>query len=181
MRDYPETKWKIEGHTDITGSEKLNRDLSINRAKSVYNYFVSNGISSSRLSYNGYGSEYPIAENTTETGKALNRRVAIVLVSDNESEAKDITAPKEIPKYNIPAEKNVGKMIFTDGSLYCIQVSSWRVRAKAESEAKRLESEGHNAFIVIAELPELDGIWYRVRVGYYNSFDEASRIRERVK
>lgn len=181
MRDYPETKWKIEGHTDNTGSQKLNRALSINRAKSVYNYFVNNGISSNRLSYNGYGSDYPIADNTTETGKALNRRVTIVLVSDNESEAKDITAPKEIPKYNIPAEKNVGQMIFTDGYLYCVQVSSWRVRAKAESEAKRLESEGHNAFIVIADLPELDGTWYRVRVGYYNTFDEANRIRERVK
>ncbi len=181
MRDYPETKWKIEGHTDITGSQKLNRDLSINRAKSVYNYFVSSGISSGRLSYNGYGSDYPIADNTTETGKALNRRVAIVLVSDNENEAKNITAPKEIAKYNIPAEKNVGKMIFTDGSLYCIQVSSWRVRAKAESEAKRLESEGYNAFIVIAELPELDGTWYRVRVGYYNTFDEANGVRESIK
>ena len=72
-------------------------------------------------------------------------------------------------------------MIFTDGYLYCVQVSSWRARAKAESEAKRLESDGYNAFIVIAELPELDGTWYRVRVGYYNTFDEANRIRERVK
>ena len=49
MRDYPETKWKIEGHTDNTGSQKLNKDLSINRAKSVYNYFVSNGIGSAQI------------------------------------------------------------------------------------------------------------------------------------
>ena len=72
-------------------------------------------------------------------------------------------------------------MIFTDGYLYCIQISSWRARGKAESEAKRIESEGYKSFVVIAELPELDGIWYRVRVGYYNSFDEANRIREKVK
>lgn len=181
LKDYPETKWKIEGHTDNTGSQKLNKELSINRAKSVYNYFVSNGISSARLSYNGYGFDYPIADNTTETGKALNRRVAIVLVTENEIEAKNITAPKEKRAYNVTAERNVGKMIFTDGYLYCVQVSSWRAREKAESEAKRLESDGYNAFIVIAELPELDGTWYRVRVGYYNTFDEANRIRERVK
>jgi len=181
LKDYPETKWKIEGHTDNTGSQKLNKDLSTNRAKSVYNYFASSGISSSRLSYIGYGPDYPIADNITETGKALNRRVAIILVSDNETEAKNITAPKEQRAYNVTAERNVGKMIFTDGYLYCVQVSSWRVRAKAENEARRLESDGYNAFIVIAELAELDGTWYRVRVGYYNTFDEANRIRERVK
>ena len=96
MKDYPETKWKIEGHTDNTGSQKLNKELSINRAKSVYNYFVSNGITAARLSYNGYGSDYPIADNNTETGKALNRRVAIVLVSGNEAEAKNITVPNRI-------------------------------------------------------------------------------------
>jgi outer membrane protein OmpA-like peptidoglycan-associated protein len=181
LKDYPETKWKIEGHTDNTGSQKLNKNLSINRAKSVYSYFVSNGISSSRLSFNGYGPDYPIADNTTETGKALNRRVVIVLVSDNETEAKNITTPKEQRAYNVTAERNVGKMIFTDGYLYCVQVSSWRARDKAESEARRLESDGYNAFIVIAELPELDGMWYRVRVGYYNNFDEANKIRESVK
>jgi OOP family OmpA-OmpF porin len=181
MKDYPETKWKIEGHTDNTGSQKLNKDLSINRAKSVYNYFTRNGIAPARLSYNGYGPDYPIGDNSTETGKALNRRVAIVLVSDDETEAKNITAPNTGRIYNVTAERNVGQMIFTDGYLYCVQVSSWRARAKAESEAMRLESEGYNSFIVIADLPELDGTWYRVRVGYFNTFDEANRVRERVK
>jgi outer membrane protein OmpA-like peptidoglycan-associated protein len=181
MRDYPETKWKIEGHTDNTGSLKLNTELSINRAKSVYNYFVSNGISAARLLYNGYGPDYPIADNSTESGKALNRRVAVILMSDNENQSKDLTLPVESPKYNISAERNIGNMIFTDGYLYCIQVSSWRARGKAESEAKRLESEGYKAFVVIAELPELDGTWYRVRVGYYNSLDEVNKIRNKVK
>jgi len=181
MKDYPETKWKIEGHTDNTGSRNLNNELSINRAKSVYNYFISNGISTSRLLYNGYGPDFPIADNSTETGKALNRRVAIILISENENQSKELTLPNEQPKYNISSERNIGNMIFTDGYLYCIQISSWRARGKAESEAKRLESEGYKAFVVIAELPELDGTWYRVRVGYYNSLDEVNRIRERVK
>ncbi len=181
LKDYPETKWKIEGHTDNTGSQKVNKELSINRAKSVYNYFVSNGLNSAKLSYNGYGPDYPIGDNNTETGKALNRRVVIVLVSDSETEAKNITAPNKERIYNVTAERNVGKMVFTDGYLYCVQVSSWRAKAKAESEAMRLKSDGYNAFVVIAELPELDGNWYRVRVGYYNTFDEANRIRERVK
>lgn len=180
MRDYPDTKWKIEGHTDNTGSQKLNYELSMNRAKSVYNYFVSNGISATRLTYNGYGPDYPIADNNTETGKALNRRVAIVLMGDENSKPTEVVKPNESRKYNSAVERNVGKMIFTDGYLYTVQVSSWRSRAKAESEVKRLQNEGYNAFIVIAELPELDGIWYRVRVGYYSTFEEASRVRERI-
>jgi len=181
MKDYPETKWKIEGHTDNTGSHKLNMDLSVNRAKSVYNYFVSNGISSARLSYNGYGPDYPIGDNATETGKALNRRVAIILVSENENEAKILTAPSGGPKYNATTERNLGNMIFTDGNLFCVQESSWRSRNKAESEAKKLQTAGYNSFIVIADSPELEGTWFRVRLGYYNTFDEANRITERIK
>jgi OOP family OmpA-OmpF porin len=180
MRDYPDTKWKIEGHTDNTGSDKLNRELSINRAKSVYNYFVSNGISANRLSYNGYGPDYPIADNSTETGKALNRRVTIVLVGDNETQPTEVLKPVVNRNYNSAVERNVGKMIFTDGYLYTVQVSSWRSRAKAESEVKRLQDQGYNAFIIIAELPDLDGTWYRVRVGYFNTFEEASKVREKI-
>lgn len=82
MNDYPDTKWKIEGHTDNTGKYEKNLELSKERALSVYNYFVSNGINKSRLLSNGYSSDYPIADNTTETGRALNRRVAIILISD---------------------------------------------------------------------------------------------------
>lgn len=180
MNDYPDTKWKIEGHTDNTGSQKLNYDLSVNRAKSVYNYFVSNGVNANRLSYNGYGPDYPIADNNTETGKALNRRVAIVLVGDQETKPMEIVKPSDSRKYNSALERNVGKMIFTDGYLYTVQVSSWRSRAKADSEVKRLQDQGYNAFIVIAELPDLDGIWYRVRVGYFNTFEEATKVREKI-
>lgn len=179
MKDYPDTKWKIEGHTDNTGSDKLNRELSLKRAQSVYNYFVKNGIDGSRLFVNGYGPDYPIADNSTETGKALNRRVAIILVSgDNPEKKNDVKA--EIKRvYNSAVERNIGKMIFTDGYLYCFQVSSWRSRAKAESEMKRLQSKGFNAFIVIADLPDLDGTWYRVRIGYFNSLDEVNKARDR--
>jgi outer membrane protein OmpA-like peptidoglycan-associated protein len=180
MRDYPDTKWKIEGHTDNTGSDKLNRELSINRAKSVYNYFVSNGINANRLSYNGYGPDYPIADNSTETGKALNRRVTIVLVGDKETQPTEVLKPVVNRNYNSAVERNVGKMIFTDGYLFTVQVSSWRSRAKAESEAKRLQDQGYNAFIIIAELPDLDGTWYRVRIGYFNTFEEASKVREKI-
>ena len=91
MKDYPDTKWKIEGHTDNTGNYNKNIELSKQRAQSAYNYFVSNGIDRSRLIINGYGPDFPIADNKTETGKALNRRVAIILISDEK--VKNITEP----------------------------------------------------------------------------------------
>lgn len=66
----------IEGHTDNVGSDELNKTLSINRSKKVYEFLISKGIPESRLSYTGFGSEKPIASNQTEEGRAKNRRTA---------------------------------------------------------------------------------------------------------
>jgi outer membrane protein OmpA-like peptidoglycan-associated protein len=194
MRDYPDTKWKIDGHTDNTGNYNKNIELSKQRAQSVYNYFVGNGIDQTRLFMNGYGSDFPIADNTNETGRTLNRRVAIILISDENVEnisepippVKPTTEVEKKPdytetrKYNPAAERNVGKMVFTDGYLYCFQVSSFRTQQKAEGEAQKLKSSGYNSFVVIANLPELDGTWYRVRVGYFNSLEETLKKRSTI-
>jgi len=68
----------IEGHTDITGSDKVNLPLSDARAKSVEQYFVeSAGIAPERLQTVGYGSRIPLATNATDRGKQTNRRVEI--------------------------------------------------------------------------------------------------------
>jgi outer membrane protein OmpA-like peptidoglycan-associated protein len=68
------------GHTDNTGGEEHNKLLSNNRARSVYNYLIENGISDDRLSYKGYGSSVPIADNNTEEGRALNRRTELKII-----------------------------------------------------------------------------------------------------
>ncbi|HEX7692810.1 MAG TPA: OmpA family protein, partial [Sediminibacterium sp.] len=72
-------KLDIEGHTDITGGDKINVPLSKNRAKSVYDYMVSKGIDASRLSSEGFSSSRPIADNKTAKGRALNRRTEMKL------------------------------------------------------------------------------------------------------
>ncbi|MDL2228405.1 OmpA family protein, partial [Odoribacter sp. OttesenSCG-928-L07] len=74
MNKNPDINFEIRGHTDNTGIETYNLTLSENRAKVVYEYLISKGINPSRLSYNGYGSKYPISDNNTEEGRALNRR-----------------------------------------------------------------------------------------------------------
>jgi outer membrane protein OmpA-like peptidoglycan-associated protein len=75
MQRYPNYFISIEGHTDSSGGSALNQSLSEKRAKACRDYLVNKGISSSRLSYVGYGEAQPIADNSTETGRKLNRRV----------------------------------------------------------------------------------------------------------
>jgi OOP family OmpA-OmpF porin len=79
MRKYPETTAVIEGHTDEVGTNADNMRLSQSRAESMVNYLVSHGIARSRLQAVGYGETRPIADNSTEIGKRLNRRINAVI------------------------------------------------------------------------------------------------------
>jgi len=74
---YPQTVIRVEGHTDNTGSESYNMDLSQRRADSVQNLIVQQGVSSTRIETMPYGESMPIADNSTEAGRAMNRRVEI--------------------------------------------------------------------------------------------------------
>lgn len=65
----------VEGHTDSTGNATINQNLSQDRARSVLNYLVANGVDESRLEAVGFGADNPIADNDTEEGQALNRRI----------------------------------------------------------------------------------------------------------
>lgn len=75
----PSVKVEIQGHTDEVGSSSANQALSAKRAKSVFDYLVAQGISANRLKHKGYGESRPVANNSSEEGKALNRRTVFVL------------------------------------------------------------------------------------------------------
>ncbi|MGV8944999.1 MAG: OmpA family protein, partial [Lutibacter sp.] len=77
LKDNTETKLEIQGHTDNTGSLKLNNKLSQARANSIVDYLVKQGIDSRRISAKGFGLSLPIADNSTAEGRAKNRRVVI--------------------------------------------------------------------------------------------------------
>jgi OOP family OmpA-OmpF porin len=80
LKTHPQTTAVIEGHTDSSGGQALNKKLSQARAESVKNYLVTKlGIESRRLNAVGYGSEKPIAANNTVEGKQKNRRVVAVI------------------------------------------------------------------------------------------------------
>ena len=80
LNDNPDIYIQIHGHTDNVGSKSDNLTLSEARAKSVYNRIISMGISSSRLSYKGYGETVAIADNNTAEGREQNRRTEFVVV-----------------------------------------------------------------------------------------------------
>ena len=80
LKEYPNSKFTVEGHTDSVGSEKLNQSLSESRALSVKEFLVDKGIEEFRLSAVGYGESKPIATNNTRAGRTQNRRVEINLV-----------------------------------------------------------------------------------------------------
>jgi outer membrane protein OmpA-like peptidoglycan-associated protein len=73
------------GHTDDTGSSRLNADLSERRARAVAAYMEKHGIPQDSLYFQGAGESYPIADNNTEAGRAQNRRVEIVEVADTDA------------------------------------------------------------------------------------------------
>ncbi len=77
MEENPESMWLIEGYTDNTGSDMINKKISLERAESVVDYFISKGLDRNRFKVVGYGKADPIASNETAAGRALNRRVEI--------------------------------------------------------------------------------------------------------
>jgi OmpA-OmpF porin, OOP family len=77
LRAYPNATVMVSGHTDNVGNEQANRNLSTARAKAVANSLISDGVESDRVSAEGYGSLKPVASNSTEAGRARNRRVTL--------------------------------------------------------------------------------------------------------
>jgi outer membrane protein OmpA-like peptidoglycan-associated protein len=78
LRAGAERKLLLVGHTDDTGSSRLNADLSERRARAVAEYLERRGIPRDQIYYQGAGEVYPVADNNTEAGRAQNRRVEIV-------------------------------------------------------------------------------------------------------
>lgn len=80
LLDNPNLRVEISGHTDNSGSATYNKQLSEKRAKSVYQYLIGNGLDQKRLTTKGYGSDQPIADNSTEDGRQQNRRIEFKIV-----------------------------------------------------------------------------------------------------
>src|SRR5574338_278202 len=78
MKDQPGSKWRIEGYTDNQGSAYLLKKLSYDRAKTISEYLISQGLSGDRISVFGLGNSAPIASNDSPEGRSTNRRIIIM-------------------------------------------------------------------------------------------------------
>jgi len=83
LNKYPDTNILCEGHTDATGSDEHNLDLSRQRAQSVGNYLSTQEVMATRLTMMGYGEDQPIASNDTDDGRQQNRRVEVAIYAND--------------------------------------------------------------------------------------------------
>lgn len=82
LQKYGDTNVLLEGHTDDTGTEEYNLELSRLRSQSVSNFLAAEGVNASRFTIMGYGESQPIANNVTDEGRALNRRVEVAIYAN---------------------------------------------------------------------------------------------------
>ncbi len=82
LKKYDDTEILIEGYTDSKGTEDYNLKLSKDRAKAVSSMLTQKGVSSGRITEHGYGEAMPVADNSTDEGRALNRRVEIAIYAN---------------------------------------------------------------------------------------------------
>jgi len=120
------------------------------------------------------------------TDKTSVSSVPVNTIKPGEKEKALNAKPKTEDKYQKVKESSAGSLlreisnenkvagnIFTDGSKFYVQVSSWKNLIKAEQETKRLKAKGLDAFIVKAYIEQFKGTWYRVRVGSFKTKEEA--------
>jgi outer membrane protein OmpA-like peptidoglycan-associated protein len=79
VASYPTLQYDVEGHTDAVGRESSNRELSLQRAIAVRDFLIGQGIAASTIDVAGFGSSFPLTDNSSAEGRARNRRVEIVV------------------------------------------------------------------------------------------------------
>jgi outer membrane protein OmpA-like peptidoglycan-associated protein len=82
LNKYPDTNILVEGHTDATGTDEYNLELSKQRAQSVEGYLAGLGVNPSRFTVTGYGEAQPVADNETTEGRQQNRRVELAIMAN---------------------------------------------------------------------------------------------------
>lgn len=83
LADHPDRRLQIDGFTDSVGTDSYNLDLSQRRANAVKSALQARGIDATRITTQGYGKEFPVASNADSGGRQLNRRVEVVIGSEN--------------------------------------------------------------------------------------------------
>lgn len=94
LKKYPRLRVELQGHTDSSGADAYNMQLSERRAASVREYLISQGVSASQLVARGYGETQPVADNKTNEGRAQNRRVEMAVLNNPPDVDVEIEQPR---------------------------------------------------------------------------------------
>lgn len=179
LNALPEIKIELSGHTDNKGSASYNKQLSKDRAESVVNYLISEGISKSRLTYIGYGFEQPIATNETDAGRQLNRRVEFRITSTDANVEFDADSNLIVvnsgnntvdPKYNDVVVDYKSKWHIIGGSFIFYK--------NAEKFKDQLIREGYSQADIIGQNSTGS---YRVAYASYEEKDIAMKEMHKLK
>jgi cell division septation protein DedD len=171
-----ERTFKINNPNDNTAQQNMRLDSAIEVQR--------NPVVSS-VSTNDQKLEQPATDKKEKLVGSRNEKDPSIKIVKNTVQPKATVESKskgsnQTPsEYNSEAETNLKGTIFTDGSKYSFQVSSWRVKSKAESEVQRLKSEGHNAFVIEGIVKR--NTWYRVRIGFFSSLEQTEAYMKNVK
>ena len=167
--------------------ELLDIDTSLIVRTENTNHSILNFIDSNKEVYNSIISD----SSDEEPGNVIDRDKFIdkddlaakntQLLQRSTENTSDKSNQNNNENYNSSSETNPVSTIFTDGSKYCFQVSSWKQKTKAQSEVEKLKSKGFDAFITQAYLPSKGGTWYRVRIGYFSSIEETENNMRKLK
>ena len=156
----PKIRLEVQGHTDSVGTYDYNLELSQKRADTIHKYLINAGIDSSRIVANGYGERFPIASNTTEEGRALNRRTEFVIISKGENDIIDVQQRQLGTKYTIQLGSN------------------YKVLSLALEQCEVLKREGYN--VTVKHDVENDHSVYKLWCGYFDSRKEAEEFARKI-
>lgn len=163
LKDYPDEKIEILGHTDNIGDDQYNMDLSERRALSVENYLISKGVNGDRLYPAGCGERKPITDNSTEIGRAINRRIEFRIYDGVSSACPKLETQSDRNGAHINDAIENGKSLILEG-----------VHFKFNSDELTEESTKilTNAANVLSQYPsapiEIHGHTDNIGNGYYN-------------
>ena len=142
---FPDEKWRIEGHMDSNGNKRFLRNLSLDRAKAVLEYFTYfGGLNRENFQVFGMGDNFPIADNTTEEGRSENRRIEIIAEGSNNSVTEQqqeefnqfILRGDDTFQSNSAVLKDLGKILLNEIAEYIKSQpeSKWRIEGYMDNQ-----------------------------------------------